>query len=146
MDDVKNIRPILLEKARRKKNPGVPIKLRGSSAEQKLGSETNSKWSYDNFKQEAAKEYRHYKRGFTLLYRQLKFARERLGAVLEGRELSRYEYRKVMRAMTDVLRLLPMICLVALPGGSILLPLVAKKFPQVLPTTFHEKTCHIKGR
>eukprot|EP00944_MAST-04C_sp_MAST-4C-sp1_P016162 g16162.t1 len=141
MDDVKNIRPILLEKSSEEEEPGDSLSNSegGSSAEQKLGSETNSKWSYDNFKQEAVKEYRHYKRGFTLLYRQLTFAKERLGAVLEGRELSRYEYRKVMRAMTDVLRLLPMICLVALPGGSILLPLVAKKFPQVLPTTFHEK-------
>ena len=141
LGEVKNSRPILLEKKIEDEDRGESISKfeEESSGEEKLSSETSRKWSYDNFKQEAIKEYKHYKRGFTLLFRQLAFARERLGAVLEGRKLSRYEYRKVMRAMTDVLRLLPMICLVALPGGSILLPLVMKKFPQVLPTTFHEK-------
>ena len=101
--------------------------------------DTSNKWSYASMKKELIKEYKHYKRGFTLLNRQIRFAKERLLFVLEGRKLSRYEYRKVMRAMTDVLRLLPMIVLVSLPGGSVLVPFVAKKFPQFLPTTFHEK-------
>lgn len=117
--------------------------LEGTDDDEKIPVEEEkditNKWSFVNMKDQFMKEYTHYKRGFTLLNRQLIFAWKRLLFVLEGRKLSKYEYRKVMRAMTDVVRLLPMIGLVALPGGSILVPLVAKKYPQLLPTTFHEK-------
>jgi len=52
------------------------------------------------------------------------------------RRLSHRERRLVLRTVMDLLRLLPFIVIAAAPGGSMLLPILARVFPGSLPTTF----------
>ena len=91
-------------------------------------------------------EWGHYKRGFSLMTKQVDFARKRFLKVLEGRELSKYEQRKVGRAMKDLLRLVPLAGVGMAPGGSLLIAFAAKKFPTLLPTTFHIENMSQKRR
>jgi len=54
-----------------------------------------------------------------------------------GRRMSRRERRLVFRTLFDMSKLLPFAFLAAAPGGSLLLPVLAKVFPKSLPTTFN---------
>ena len=81
-------------------------------------------------------ELAHCKRGFQLLSTQLKYAFSQTRLIVEGRPLSRYESRKVFRAVRDFLLLIPVAGGAMLPGGTLLVALVVKYFPQFLPSTF----------
>lgn len=81
-------------------------------------------------------ESAHCKRGFVLLFEQLKFACKRIMYIIEGRNLSRYESQKVLRAARDLLILIPVATLAVLPGGGVAVAFLVKCFPQFLPSTF----------
>jgi hypothetical protein len=56
------------------------------------------------------------------------------------RELTEDEKLKVKTQLLDILKTIPSLAIFALPGGSILLPLIIKMIPNLLPSSFNENT------
>ncbi len=54
------------------------------------------------------------------------------------RELDPSEKKKMKKQLLDVCKTIPSLTIFLLPGGSILLPLLIKFIPQLLPSTFNE--------
>lgn len=54
------------------------------------------------------------------------------------RELSSSEKQKVKRQLLDICKTIPSLAIFILPGGSLLLPLLIKFIPQLLPSAFNE--------
>ncbi|TPN85156.1 LETM1-related biofilm-associated protein [Aquimarina algicola] len=54
------------------------------------------------------------------------------------RDLTREEKKKVKKQLLDVCKTVPSLAIFILPGGSLLLPLLIKFIPQLLPSAFNE--------
>ncbi|MDP2160132.1 MAG: LETM1-related biofilm-associated protein [Flavobacterium sp.] len=54
------------------------------------------------------------------------------------RELDSMEKKRMKKQLLDVCKTIPSLTIFLLPGGSILLPLLIKFIPQLLPSTFNE--------
>ncbi len=54
------------------------------------------------------------------------------------RELSLEEKQKLKKQLLDVCKTIPSLAIFILPGGSLLLPLLVKLIPQLLPSAFNE--------
>lgn len=54
------------------------------------------------------------------------------------RELSSVEKRKVKSQLLDIFKTIPSLTIFALPGGSLLLPIIIKLIPTILPSSFNE--------
>lgn len=54
------------------------------------------------------------------------------------RELNPAEKKKVKKQMLDICKAIPSLTIFLLPGGSLLLPLLIKFIPQLLPSAFNE--------
>ncbi len=54
------------------------------------------------------------------------------------RELNSSERRKVKTQLLDIFKTIPSLAIFALPGGSLLLPIVIKMIPSILPSSFNE--------
>ncbi len=54
------------------------------------------------------------------------------------RELSKEEKQQVKNQLLDVCKTIPSLAIFILPGGSLLLPLLVKFIPQLLPSAFNE--------
>lgn len=54
------------------------------------------------------------------------------------RELSSEEKTKVKEQLLDIFKTIPSLTIFILPGGMLLLPLVVKLIPKLLPSAFHE--------
>mmetsp|Transcript_22425 Transcript_22425/g.44011 ORF Transcript_22425/g.44011 Transcript_22425/m.44011 type:complete len:492 (+) Transcript_22425:37-1512(+) len=54
-----------------------------------------------------------------------------------NRRLTRREKRLVVRTVLDLAKLIPFAIIAAAPGGSLLLPVMARYLPSTLPTTFN---------
>ena len=80
-------------------------------------------------------ELRHYGSSFNLLYNQTKGA----GFLLidHGWRLSKQERKMVWVVLLDFIKTLPFAVLLAAPMGSLIVPLVARFLPSLLPSTFH---------
>lgn len=81
-------------------------------------------------------EILHYYHGFRLLFIDINVARILLGKVLNGKTLTRREYRLLIRTTGDVFRLLPFSVFIIVPFMEFLLPVFIKFFPGMLPSTF----------
>lgn len=89
----------------------------------------------------------HYYHGFRLLFININVARKLLGKVLNGRTLTRREYRLLIRTTGDVFRLVPFSVFVIVPFMELLLPVFIKFFPGMLPSTFETaKDRELKAR
>ena len=86
-----------------------------------------------------AVETAHFKTGFSLLRHQTKSA---AALVMHHggswRTLSKRKRLLVAVAVRDFAKCLPFACLACSPGATLLVPLLAKSFPNALPTTFHD--------
>ena len=80
-------------------------------------------------------ELRHYASSFNLLYCQTKSACELL--IDHGWRMKKEERKIVQVAVFDFLKSLPFAVLLVAPMGSLMVPIVAKIFPQLLPSTFY---------
>lgn len=80
-------------------------------------------------------ELRHYASSFNLLYCQTKSACELL--IDHGWRMKKEERKIVQVAVFDFLKSLPFVVLLVAPMGSLMVPIVAKIFPQLLPSTFY---------
>lgn len=54
------------------------------------------------------------------------------------RELNSTEKRKVKTQLLDIFKTIPSLAIFALPGGSLLLPIIIKMIPSILPSSFNE--------
>lgn len=54
------------------------------------------------------------------------------------RELNASEKNKVKRQLIDIFKTIPSLTIFALPGGSLLLPIIIKLIPTILPSAFNE--------
>ena len=54
------------------------------------------------------------------------------------RELDANEKKKVRNQLLDVCKTIPSLTIFIIPGGSLLLPILIKFIPQLLPSAFNE--------
>ena len=54
------------------------------------------------------------------------------------RELDAQEKKKMKKQLLDVCKTIPSLTIFLLPGGSLLLPILIKFIPQILPSSFNE--------
>jgi hypothetical protein len=54
------------------------------------------------------------------------------------RELEHEEKKKVKSQLLDIFKTIPSLTIFALPGGSLLLPIIIKMIPTILPSSFNE--------
>lgn len=93
-----------------------------------------------SIKQKIIDEIVHYYHGFRLLFIDIKISYGLIMRVLNGKTLSRREYRLLTRTVGDMFRLVPFSVFVIVPFAEFLLPVFLKFFPGMLPTTFQTAT------
>jgi hypothetical protein len=54
------------------------------------------------------------------------------------RDLEKDEKKKVKKQLLDICKSIPSLTIFLLPGGGLLLPLLIKFIPQLLPSSFNE--------
>ncbi|MFV0565596.1 MAG: LETM1-related biofilm-associated protein [Flavobacteriaceae bacterium] len=74
------------------------------------------------------------------LYKELKDSKELMVLLTQSttRDLSQDEQKKVQDQLLDIFKSIPSLAIFLLPGGAILLPLVVKFIPKLLPSAFDE--------
>ncbi len=74
------------------------------------------------------------------LYQELKDSKELLVLLTQStkRELTKEEQQKVQDQLLDIFKSIPSLAIFLLPGGALLLPLVVKFIPKLLPSAFDE--------
>lgn len=78
----------------------------------------------------------HYYHGFRLLFIDINICRKLLGQVVRGKTLTRREHKLLVRTTSDIFRLVPFSVFIIVPFMELLLPVVIKFFPGMLPSTF----------
>ncbi|AET37509.1 ribosome-binding protein MDM38 Ecym_1268 [Eremothecium cymbalariae DBVPG len=96
----------------------------------KAGKPKDSLWS------KVKHEVRHYVNGTKLLGYEIKVSMKHLMKFAKGYELSRRETKQLKRTMSDVFRLVPFSAFLIIPFAELLLPVVLKIFPNMLPSTY----------
>jgi hypothetical protein len=87
----------------------------------------------------------HYWHGSKLLAFETKVSSRLLWKMLLGHKLIRRERRQLRRTVSDLLRLVPFVVIMIIPFLEFALPVILKLFPNMLPSTFEDKTtfvCH----
>ena len=74
------------------------------------------------------------------LYQELKDSKELMVLLTQStvRDLNKEEQKKVQDQLLDIFKSIPSLAIFLLPGGAILLPLVIKFIPKLLPSAFDE--------
>ncbi|WP_370478462.1 LETM1-related biofilm-associated protein [Tamlana flava] len=74
------------------------------------------------------------------LYQELKDSKELMVLLTQStvRDLTSEEQKKVQEQLLDIFKSIPSLAIFLLPGGAILLPLVIKFIPKLLPSAFDE--------
>lgn len=90
--------------------------------------------------QRVKKEAKHYWEGTKLLGYEIKISSKLALKVASGRDLTRREDRQLKRTVQDMVRLVPFSVFVLVPFAELLLPVVLKLFPNLLPSTYETAT------
>lgn len=85
----------------------------------------------------------HYYHGFRLLFIDVGIASRLIWKILNGKNLSRREYRQLVRTSSDVFRLVPFSVFIIIPFMEFLLPVFLKFFPNMLPSTFQTESSKV---
>ena len=74
------------------------------------------------------------------LYQELKDSKELMVLLSQStvRDLNKDEQKKVQEQLIDIFKSIPSLAIFLLPGGALLLPLVIKFIPKLLPSAFDE--------
>ncbi|MFI1745483.1 LETM1-related biofilm-associated protein [Thalassobellus sediminis] len=74
------------------------------------------------------------------LYQELKDSKELMVLISQStiRDLNTEEQKKVQEQLLDIFKSIPSLAIFLLPGGALLLPLVVKFIPKLLPSAFDE--------
>ncbi len=80
------------------------------------------------------------KRNKTRLSKELHESKELMSLLAQStlRELNKDEKKKVKKQLLDICKSIPSLTIFLLPGGGLLLPLLIKFIPQLLPSAFNE--------
>ncbi|MFY0713154.1 hypothetical protein J1D01_05725 [Seonamhaeicola sp. NFXS20] len=80
------------------------------------------------------------KRNSKRLYQELKDSKELMVLLTQStvRDLNDEEQKKVQDQLLDIFKSIPSLAIFMLPGGALLLPLVVKFIPKLLPSAFDE--------
>ena len=78
--------------------------------------------------------------GSKLLAAEVKVASSILSRVTAGHSLTRRERMQLMRTTMDMFRLIPLVIVVIVPFMELALPVLLKLFPNMLPSTFENKS------
>ncbi|RKP03360.1 hypothetical protein CXG81DRAFT_6159, partial [Caulochytrium protostelioides] len=84
-------------------------------------------------------EAQHYWDGTKLFGKELRISTRLLRKVLHGTTLTRRESRQLKRTSSDLIRLVPFLVIILIPFMELLLPVILKLFPNILPSTFESK-------
>lgn len=84
--------------------------------------------------------YKLIRRNSKRLYRELHDSKELMVLLTQStvRDLTPKEQKKVQEQLLDIFKSIPSLAIFLLPGGAILLPLVVKFIPKLLPSAFDE--------
>jgi LETM1 and EF-hand domain-containing protein 1 len=85
-------------------------------------------------------ELKHYYHGFRLLALEIKVSAKYAWMIFKGKTLTRLERQQLVRTLADVFRLLPFSVFIIVPFMEFALPIFIKLFPNMLPSTFQEKS------
>ena len=74
------------------------------------------------------------------LYQEIKDSKELMVLITHStvRDLTKEEQKKVQEQLLDIFKSIPSLAIFMLPGGALLLPLVVKFIPKLLPSAFDE--------
>ena len=74
------------------------------------------------------------------LYQELKNNKELMVLLSQStsRDLTNKEQKKVQEQLLNIFKSIPSLAIFMLPGGALLLPLVVKFIPKLLPSAFDE--------
>lgn len=74
------------------------------------------------------------------LYQEMKDSKELMVLISQStvRDLTKKEQKKVQEQLLDIFKSIPSLAIFLLPGGALLLPLVVKFIPKLLPSAFDE--------
>ena len=102
-----------------------------------LSSKNIVKSFYDN---SSKMVYKLISRNSKRLYIELLDSKELMVLLTQStiRDLSKEEQKKVQEQLLDIFKSIPSLAIFLLPGGAILLPLVVKFIPKLLPSAFDE--------
>ncbi|KAJ7563576.1 hypothetical protein O6H91_03G115700 [Diphasiastrum complanatum] len=84
-------------------------------------------------------ELKHYWMGTKLLWANVSISSRLLMKLANGRSLTRRERQQLTRTAADIFRLVPFAVIVIVPFMELLLPVLLKLFPNMLPSTFQDK-------
>ncbi|CAO3600453.1 unnamed protein product [Absidia cylindrospora] len=82
----------------------------------------------------------HYWHGTKLLGLEIRISSKLTWKLLNGGHLTRREARQLRRTTSDLLRLIPFAVFLIVPFMELLLPVALKLFPNMLPSTFENKS------
>ncbi|ORX59440.1 LETM1-domain-containing protein [Hesseltinella vesiculosa] len=82
----------------------------------------------------------HYWHGTKLLGLEIRISSKLIWKLLNGGHLTRREARQLRRTTSDMARLIPFAVFIIVPFMELLLPLALKLFPNMLPSTFENKS------
>jgi LETM1 and EF-hand domain-containing protein 1 len=85
-------------------------------------------------------ELKHYYHGFRLLALEIKVSAKYAWMIFKGKTLTRLERQQLVRTLADVFRLVPFSVFIIVPFMEFALPIFIKLFPNMLPSTFQEKS------
>uniref|UniRef100_A0A7E4UYF8 Letm1 RBD domain-containing protein n=1 Tax=Panagrellus redivivus TaxID=6233 RepID=A0A7E4UYF8_PANRE len=85
-------------------------------------------------------ELKHYYHGFRLLALDIKVSSKYAVMIFRGKQLTRLERQQLVRTLADVFRLVPFSVFIIVPFMEFALPIFIKLFPNMLPSTFQEKS------
>ncbi|KAK4247213.1 LETM1-like protein-domain-containing protein [Corynascus novoguineensis] len=86
--------------------------------------------------QKIKKEIQHYWDGTKLLAAEVRISSRLALKMAAGYELTRREHRQLRRTVQDLARLVPFSVFIIVPFAELLLPVVLKIFPNMLPSTY----------
>ncbi|KAJ8446803.1 hypothetical protein Cgig2_016113 [Carnegiea gigantea] len=107
-----------------------------------VGSISREDWANKlcDWKDEFKSTLHHYWLGMKLLWVDVRISLRLLLKLLRGKSLSRRERQQLTRTTADIFRLVPFAVFVIVPFMEFLLPVFLKLFPNMLPSTFKDKT------
>ncbi|KAI8333912.1 LETM1-like protein-domain-containing protein [Chlamydoabsidia padenii] len=121
-------RAVLLAKERAKEQAA------GVSSSSTVAKPKKTMW------QKVKAEAVHYWHGTKLLGLEIRISSKLIWKLLNGGHLTRREARQLRRTTSDLLRLIPFAVFLIVPFMELLLPVALKLFPNMLPSTFENKS------
>lgn len=94
---------------------------------------------YGKFKEGTVHSWRWFKNGSFLFKKNFTISKGLLSKKLRGDELTYRENDLLVKTTSDVLKLIPFSFFILVPFAELLLPVVLKVWPQMLPSTFDAK-------